>query len=336
MKKRFCGMAFLLLMPFLLTGCGRIGEKTASISVIYGVMAVLSLLLLIGYCCVKHKRSAWTFIVFCAVTVVNCGYFALSVSTTLTGALWANRIAYLGSVLLPVSMLMLAMEACDIRPKKWLITLLLTVSLLVFLIAASPGVLPIYYKEVTLAHVNGAAVLNKVYGPWHKIYLIYLLAYSAAMIALLIHSAVRKKVESRIHAIFIGVILCINMGVWLLGQLVRIDFEPLFISYIISEIFLLCMLLLGEDRIRGNMPAAREPEEKIPPADESVSEPIRQYEYFAENLASLTRTEHMVYDLYIAGKSSREIMEELNIKENTLKYHNRNIFPNWAYPPARN
>ena len=31
-------------------------------------------------------------------------------------------------------------------------------------------------------------------------------------------------------------------------------------------------------------------------------------------------------DLYLAGKSTKEIMAELNIKENTLKYHNKNIY----------
>ena len=34
----------------------------------------------------------------------------------------------------------------------------------------------------------------------------------------------------------------------------------------------------------------------------------------------------MVYDLYLQGKSTAQVLEELNITQNTLKYHNRNIY----------
>lgn len=47
---------------------------------------------------------------------------------------------------------------------------------------------------------------------------------------------------------------------------------------------------------------------------------------FAELLPLLTRTERVIYDLYASGKRSREILTLLDITENTLKYHNRNIY----------
>ena len=56
--------------------------------------------------------------------------------------------------------------------KKWLQATLLGISILVFLIAASPGYLDLYYKEVTFQRVNGVCVLNKVYGPLHFLYLV--------------------------------------------------------------------------------------------------------------------------------------------------------------------
>ena len=45
--------------------------------------------------------------------------------------------------------------------------------------------------------------------------------------------------------IFLCTAVFINMGVWLLEQIVRIDFELLSVSYIVSELFLLlhCLLL---------------------------------------------------------------------------------------------
>jgi len=50
------------------------------------------------------------------------------------------------------------------------------------------------------------------------------------------------------------------------------------------------------------------------------------YQAFLANLKSLTPTEKLVFDHYLDGKNAKEIMAVLNIKETTLKYHNRNIY----------
>ena len=41
---------------------------------------------------------------------------------------------------------------------------------------------------------------------------------------------------------------------------------------------------------------------------------------------SLTRTERTIFQFYLEGKTTKEIMALLNIKENTLKYHNKNLY----------
>ena len=50
------------------------------------------------------------------------------------------------------------------------------------------------------------------------------------------------------------------------------------------------------------------------------------YRLFLDNLRTLTATERIVFDHYLDGKSAKEIMEIMGIKEPTLKYHNRNIY----------
>ncbi|MBO5195991.1 MAG: helix-turn-helix transcriptional regulator, partial [Clostridia bacterium] len=42
--------------------------------------------------------------------------------------------------------------------------------------------------------------------------------------------------------------------------------------------------------------------------------------------SQLTPTERLIFDRYIMGKTTKEIMADLNIKENTLKFHNKNIY----------
>ncbi len=51
-----------------------------------------------------------------------------------------------------------------------------------------------------------------------------------------------------------------------------------------------------------------------------------EYNFFVENLSMLTPSEYRIYELYLSGSTAKEIAETLHITENTLKYHNKNIY----------
>lgn len=51
-----------------------------------------------------------------------------------------------------------------------------------------------------------------------------------------------------------------------------------------------------------------------------------QKQIFGEGVKLLTPTERSIYNFYLEHKTTKEIMEILNIKENTLKFHNKNIY----------
>ena len=345
MKKAAGVVLLFILLSTLLIRFGGIGSKAGSVSAIYVATAALSLAAAIGYWFLIRKKDTWFLLLFSSVFVVNAGYLMLSLSRTLGLALWANRLAYLGSVFLPLSMLMIILNTCKLKYSKSLPFILLGIGAVVFLIAGSPGILDIYYKDVSLTVINGSAVLEKVYGPWHCVYLLYLLAYLFATAAVIGHACINKHVDSAIHALFISAAVFINMGVWLLEQLIRIDFELLSVSYIVSELFLLllCLMLQNESETRSEqkekepdaLSAVPAPTSDAPPAEcgdaASQEEPSsrtleEQCIYFAAQRASLTPTERAIYQFYLAGKTTKEIMAELNIKENTLKYHNKNIY----------
>lgn len=50
------------------------------------------------------------------------------------------------------------------------------------------------------------------------------------------------------------------------------------------------------------------------------------YQHFLNGVKSFTPAERNVFQHYLAGKSSKEILELMTIKESTLRYHNRNIY----------
>ncbi len=346
MTKRLSIIGSMLLMLLSLGGCSGVGSKSATISAIYIVTSILSVVLLLGYCTLIKKRQPWFILLFSAVAVVNIGYMSLSFSSTLNEALLSNRIAYLGSVFLPVSMLMTILKTCKITIPKWAVSVTMLISVIVFLIAASPGYLDIYYKEVTLVNVNGATVLDKVYGPLHSIYLYYLMGHFAAMLAVIIYARVSKKIKSSSQAVLLLTAVFINLCVWLMEQFVDLDFEVLSVSYIASELFLLGISLLIQDITFHNALVTKhhadpstEPTETIgvttadtaenssahpaAPAEKTLQE---KAEYMTSVLYTLTPTESQIYKLYIEGKKTKDVMAELGITENTLKFHNRNLY----------
>ena len=301
---------------------------------IYAITTILSLALLIGCTAMIRKRDKWFILLFSSVFIVNTGYLLLALSRTLEAALMANRLSYLGSVFLPMSMLMIVLNACKIGYKKKLPAWLLALSALVFLVAASPGILDIYDKEVSLSVVNGVAVLNKVYGPLHPLYMVYLLGYFAAMTAVIIQATAKRKIASPMHAISLMMAVFVNIGVWLLEQFVHFDIELLAVSYIISELFLISLYLIRreQERLLAAIPAqtadVEEHSDEASPSDAQSDEPTfeEQCAYFSAQIIRLTPTEQLVFDAYLEGKLPKDIMQLLNIKETTLKYHNRNIY----------
>ena len=66
-KKSFAGIASLLFIIYTLTGCGAIGAKSASLSSIYGFMAILSVLTISAYLLFFPKKQKWFLILFASI-----------------------------------------------------------------------------------------------------------------------------------------------------------------------------------------------------------------------------------------------------------------------------
>lgn len=316
---------FMLMFALLITsatGCTSKSEGNSGIPVVYCITAVISLLLFIGFVSLIKKKQPWFYVLFLSVFTINVGYFILSISKSLDMALEANRISYLPSVLLPFSMLMIILNVINIKVNRWVTIGLSILALLVFLLAASPGILDVYYKDVQLVINNGVATLDKTYGPLHIVYLLYLFGYFAAIVAMIVYATISKKIRGNKQAIFLAVAVFVNICVWLSEQFIDFKFEFLSISYIISELFLLGLYLVvqEEEMFLFALKKQKETEVLVSSID---GDKLR---VFTENMSMLTPTEKVIFNMYIEGKTTKEIMSQLNIKENTLKYHNKNIY----------
>ncbi|MBQ9954483.1 MAG: hypothetical protein IJO87_03525 [Eggerthellaceae bacterium] len=331
--------ALALLAPLCLTGCTAIGDKTASLSIIYAATAVLSLVMLVCYLKLARSKDRWFVLLFSSVLVVNLGYWLLSISTSLDQALMANRLAYLGSVILPPAMLMIIMNVTNTPRRPWVPGVLLGIAAVTFAVAASPGILEIYYKEVSFTVVNGCGTLVKTYGPLHPLYLLYLIGYFGAMVIVILRASATNRTASTSHAFVLAIAVLVNIGVWLIEQIVAIEFEFLSVSYIASELFLLGAHLMASENNEPqstllNQNKICQPElESIPEPSEMSKKLIgtpavnnEVLEMFVSGIGNLTKTERVIFDAYLDRATTKEIMASLGITENTLKFHNKNLY----------
>lgn len=309
-------------------------NSVSGIIFIYILSVFLSAALLLVYLFVSKIKNPSFIVLYSLIFVVNLGYFGISISNNLQLALMANRLSYLGSVFLPFIMLLIISDVLKIKLHIGFKLSLSFLGACVFLVTASQGILPIYYKQVSLGFSDGASRLIKDYGALHTCYTIYILAYFVSMVAMVTVSFFKKRVKRLSHSILITVSVFLNVLVWLTEKLFENDFEFLSISYIITGAFLWGLYsamcenekLLGiideQNRIRSEIESRLE----NPSPDEQDKYFTVKKQLFLEGLPKLTATEKCIFNFYLDGKTTKEILVHLNITENTLKFHNKNIY----------
>ena len=296
----------------------------------YAIMAIIATILLIGYIALVHKKEPWLLLLYICVTVVNIGYFLISISKTVGFAIFANDVAYLGSVFLSMSMLLTIVRLCGFEVKKKLVVMLTVIGALMFAVIATAGILPWYYKEVELVFVDGAAKLKKIYGVLHPMYMLYLLGYFSAMVACIIQSIRKKMIASQRHASLLAAIVFGNIAVWLVEKFIPWNFEFLSVSYLFSEIILLGLYWMMQDYVRSDLipqPVQEAPRPvPIDIATMPTEEKILKVLSFLKPGEMLAAREREILELVLQNKKRKEIAEELCLSENTIKTYIRTLY----------
>ncbi len=292
-----------------------------ALSIVYAVLAVLALALLVGHSLLAGKKEPWLLLLYICITIVNVGYFLLSISKNVTFAIVANDIVYFGSVFLSMCMFLTIAGLCGFKIGRKTIYLLTILGVAMFAIIATAGILPWYYKEVSLAYVDGAAKLEKVYGVLHPVYLVYLVSYFAAMIVCIIRSIRKKMIASQRHATILACIVFGNIAVWFVEKFITWNFEFLSVSYLFSEVILLGLYWM----VQGYAPETNT-SHPVDIAVMSTEEKILKVLAFLPENVMLSAREREILELVLQNKKRQEIALELNLSENTIKTYTRTLY----------
>ncbi len=307
--------------------------KTGDLTIVYGVVALLSVLLVVFYLLWDQKRDRLFLALFGCVAVVNCGYFLLSVCSSLTVAKLANGLSYFGAAFSMLVMLLIIYDVCQMRRRKWLKWSLIGITTAAFALAASGDWNGLYYISLSLETVNGMTKLVKEYGPLHGLYTLYLVSYLLIMIGIIAYAAKKQRLHSPKYAMFLFMAVFLNMGVWAVEQAVDVDFEFLSVSYIVTEVSLLLIygVLCDYGIIRpetGMVSVQMLTQLNTRPADAGELPPGMEelFDSFARKVTTLSLAERRILSYYIDGYEISEIPELAFISIHTVKKHNRSIY----------
>ena len=307
--------------------------KTGNMTYVYGAVAVLSVLLLIGYLLwEKKKERNFLFLTGC-VAAVNCGYFLLAASDSLPMAMFANGVSYFGAAYSMLAMVFIISDVCQMKKRKFFRGILIGISTAAFALAASGDLFGLYYRSVSIALVNGMTRLVKEYGPLHILYTLYLLSYVALMIVIIHYAHKQQRLTSPKYTMLLFVAVLLNIFVWAVEQAIHIDFEFLSVSYIVTEVILLLVYSILRDygimqpggtvvsvQMLTQLNSRRISPGALPPGMEDL------FRSFAEKVKTLSSAERRILNYYIAGHETGDIPDLAFISIHTVKKHNRSIY----------
>ena len=294
----------------------------------YGIMATLSIALLVCYHLLVKKKEFWLGMLFVCVVIVNFGYFMLSLAKSVEFAIFANDFAYLGSVFLSTCMFFTIVKLSGFSVSKKLVVALVALGAVMFFIIATSGWLPIYYKSVWLETAHGATRLRKDYGVLHPLYTVYLLAYCFAMIATIGYSFKKRQKGSRKFAGLMTAVVCGNLIVWGVEKFIPWEYEFLSVSYILSELVFLFVFWMMQDYVLKNEAVVINEKQTIVVVDDDASRADKLNSALAKLPANvaLTEKEVEILECVLMGKKRKEMAEEMNLSENTIKSHLKHIY----------
>lgn len=169
----------------------------------------------------------------------NGGYLAISLSGTLSEAILANKISYLGGCFIPPVLIMIVLNICKLKTPKFFRIVPALYSIIVYSFVLTIGYSTLYYSDASLIRYNGASVLKRSHGPCHILFTILLYGYLLLLIGIVVYTIIKKKDVSS-KTIFM--LMLLGVGMLAIFVTVRL-FNPLIEAMPAAFVFVSIVLL---------------------------------------------------------------------------------------------
>ena len=111
-------------------------------------------------CFYRRPLNSYFTAFFFSIVLADFGQLFLALSTTIEGAVVANKVCYLGSCFLPLFLFLLVCRLCSFKVANWVKLLLFMYSTLVFALSCTVGFSDIFYESVRYVVLNGFGMRN--------------------------------------------------------------------------------------------------------------------------------------------------------------------------------
>ena len=192
----------------------------------YFIMALLSFinLSIFIYRDSNKKMGFYMRLLLIIQCVANFGYLALGMSSTLSEAILANKITYLGGCFMPPIMAYFLCALCNIEIKKWIKCASFLFSVFVYSMVLSTGFNNFYYSSIRMERGHGATALAVGHGFGYNFFYIILYGYMIVNIIITIMAYIKKQVTKKNLYLF-TVLQCITILSFLIGRAIDPTFE---------------------------------------------------------------------------------------------------------------
>ena len=148
-----------------------------------------------GYILYKWKTKIQEFLLLiCLSTLLNnIGYIFAIQASSLGEYLLGLKMSYFGRVWIPFSLLLFVNSLCKVKNNKYLLTVLGTIHLLIFVMVATCEYHSLYFKNVYLNTEGIFPCLGFEKGIVYKLYNMLILGYMVYGFSTLIYSIVKEK-----------------------------------------------------------------------------------------------------------------------------------------------
>lgn len=209
------------------------------ISFCYGIILLMSFILVVILFNIRGKKSAFFELVFFMILIGNVGFFAIGLSSTVEEAILANKLTYIAGCFLPCFLLLSICELCKMPVQRKYMNIMICCNFAVMLLSGTAGWLPIFYKEVYLEKFWGASYLVKEYGPLHCVYGIFLACYVFLMVYVIIKAYSNKNEISHKTVNFMAILVFLNVAVYISEKIISVPVELLPFVYCLDEVILI-------------------------------------------------------------------------------------------------